>query len=446
MTVPSTLDAAGWLRNHLEDPDGDQDLARSMLQAFAEALMSAEASMQCQAAYGERSDERMNSRNGYRGAALGHAGRHDPAEHPEAARGQLLPAVAAGAPAPRRAGVGVGRRPGLRRRASRRGGWRISSRRWASPASRRRRCRGWPPSSTPRWPSSATGRSDVGPLPVSVDRRPDAEGARGRPGRQRVGSDRHGGQRGGSPGDRRVRHRHHRVHDGVDRVPALAGGPRPVAGSSWSSPTLTAASKPPSRRCWRRRRGSVAEPTSWPTWRRGCPKANWPMIATLVRSIFEQPDRDADLVAARRRRRPAHRGRVLRARQRRVGRRRRHLGVQRVPGRALAPDPLQQPAGTPEQGDPPAHRRRGHLPQPGRRDPSRRRPARRADRRVGRSPAATWAPRASPSPATTTPPRRTRDPRSRPPPADPSTPDCRRTGATTSVASVKRARPTTRID
>ena len=45
MTVPSTIDAAGWLRNHLESPDGDGDLARAMLQAFAEALMSAEASM-----------------------------------------------------------------------------------------------------------------------------------------------------------------------------------------------------------------------------------------------------------------------------------------------------------------------------------------------------------------------------------------------------------------
>jgi len=66
VTVPSTVDAAGWLRNHLESDDGDQDLARSMLQAFAEALMSAEASMQCQAAYGERSEERTNSRNGYR--------------------------------------------------------------------------------------------------------------------------------------------------------------------------------------------------------------------------------------------------------------------------------------------------------------------------------------------------------------------------------------------
>jgi putative transposase len=66
VTVPSTLDAAGWLRNHLEGDDGDADLARSMLQAFAEALMSAEASMQCQAGYGERTDERVNSRNGYR--------------------------------------------------------------------------------------------------------------------------------------------------------------------------------------------------------------------------------------------------------------------------------------------------------------------------------------------------------------------------------------------
>jgi len=50
--MPCTLDAAGWLRNHLGGDDGDQDLARAMMQAFGEALMSAEASMQCQAAYG----------------------------------------------------------------------------------------------------------------------------------------------------------------------------------------------------------------------------------------------------------------------------------------------------------------------------------------------------------------------------------------------------------
>ena len=66
MTVPSTIDAAGWLGKFLEGEDGDGDLARAMLAAFAEALMSAQASSQCNAALGERTDERTNSRNGYR--------------------------------------------------------------------------------------------------------------------------------------------------------------------------------------------------------------------------------------------------------------------------------------------------------------------------------------------------------------------------------------------
>lgn len=66
MTVPTMIDAAGWLRNYLEADDADHDLVREMLAAFAQALMSAEASMQCGAAYGERTDERTNSRNGYR--------------------------------------------------------------------------------------------------------------------------------------------------------------------------------------------------------------------------------------------------------------------------------------------------------------------------------------------------------------------------------------------
>ena len=66
MTVPTTIDAGAWLSKHLEGDDVDTDLPRSMLEAFAEALMSAQASMQCNAAYGERSEERENSRNGYR--------------------------------------------------------------------------------------------------------------------------------------------------------------------------------------------------------------------------------------------------------------------------------------------------------------------------------------------------------------------------------------------
>ncbi|WP_174553036.1 transposase, partial [Nocardia amamiensis] len=42
------------------------DLLRNMMSAFIQALMSAEADTVCGAGYGERSDERVNSRNGYR--------------------------------------------------------------------------------------------------------------------------------------------------------------------------------------------------------------------------------------------------------------------------------------------------------------------------------------------------------------------------------------------
>jgi len=66
VTVPTTIDAGAWLGKYLEGADGDTDLARAMLQAFAEALMSAQASTQCNAGYGERTDERENFRNGYR--------------------------------------------------------------------------------------------------------------------------------------------------------------------------------------------------------------------------------------------------------------------------------------------------------------------------------------------------------------------------------------------
>jgi putative transposase len=66
VTVASTIDAAGWLGKHLEGEDGDVDLARAMLGAFAETLMSAQASMQCGAGLGERSEDRVNTRNGYR--------------------------------------------------------------------------------------------------------------------------------------------------------------------------------------------------------------------------------------------------------------------------------------------------------------------------------------------------------------------------------------------
>jgi putative transposase len=59
-----SLDALDWLRKQLEQDD--PDLLREMVKSFAERLMSAEADAVCGAGYGERSAERVNSRNGYR--------------------------------------------------------------------------------------------------------------------------------------------------------------------------------------------------------------------------------------------------------------------------------------------------------------------------------------------------------------------------------------------
>ena len=66
MTVKTAIDPVVWLRNRLDDPDGESDLAAGMLKAFAETLMSAEVSAQCEAGYGECTQERVNSRDGYR--------------------------------------------------------------------------------------------------------------------------------------------------------------------------------------------------------------------------------------------------------------------------------------------------------------------------------------------------------------------------------------------
>jgi len=66
VTVPTMIDPSAFADKYLTGDDGDHDLARQMLATFAEALMSAQASALCEAGYGERSDDRVNSRNGYR--------------------------------------------------------------------------------------------------------------------------------------------------------------------------------------------------------------------------------------------------------------------------------------------------------------------------------------------------------------------------------------------
>ena len=65
MTVdPNAIDLAEFMTEHLER--AEPDLLRSMLNTFVQALMSAEADAICGAPYGVRSEERTNSRNGYR--------------------------------------------------------------------------------------------------------------------------------------------------------------------------------------------------------------------------------------------------------------------------------------------------------------------------------------------------------------------------------------------
>jgi putative transposase len=64
MTAETNLDMSGWMHEQLEQ--ASPDLLRSMVQAFAEALMGAQADAICGAEFGARSPDRVNSRNGYR--------------------------------------------------------------------------------------------------------------------------------------------------------------------------------------------------------------------------------------------------------------------------------------------------------------------------------------------------------------------------------------------
>lgn len=64
MTATPSIDLSGWLSEQLTQ--ASPDLLRQMISTFVEALMGAEADAVCGAGYGVRSDERRNTRNGYR--------------------------------------------------------------------------------------------------------------------------------------------------------------------------------------------------------------------------------------------------------------------------------------------------------------------------------------------------------------------------------------------
>ena len=65
MTVTNTMGAAELLRKYLESPAGS-DLLGEMVKMAAGLLMDADVDVLCNASYGERSEDRLNSRNGHR--------------------------------------------------------------------------------------------------------------------------------------------------------------------------------------------------------------------------------------------------------------------------------------------------------------------------------------------------------------------------------------------
>ena len=80
------------------------DVLRAMIREFAQRMMDADVEVACNAGYGEVTPDRVNSRNGYRRREQYPRGER--AGDPQAAPGQLLPGVAAGAAPPGGAGAG----------------------------------------------------------------------------------------------------------------------------------------------------------------------------------------------------------------------------------------------------------------------------------------------------------------------------------------------------
>jgi len=64
MTATPSIDMSAWLHEQLAQ--ASPDLLRAMVSSFAQSLMSADADAVCGAGYGVRSEERTNTRNGYR--------------------------------------------------------------------------------------------------------------------------------------------------------------------------------------------------------------------------------------------------------------------------------------------------------------------------------------------------------------------------------------------
>ena len=280
------MDASSWLRKQLEE--ASPDLLRAMVKEFAEALMGAERGRGLRrrlrrALAGAGQPPQRLSR-----ARLGHAGRLDRARGAEAARGQVLPRLAAAAAPAGGAGVRVGDRrrlPG--RRLDPPGGEAGAAARGRADVEEPGLAAGEEPRPDRRGLPHPPARRCA--LPVRDPGRAGGQVPRGRPHGQRLRRARRRRQPGRLPRVARPRRRHRRGRRRLARLPPLAGR-RGLAGvklvSSDAHPGLVdaiAATLPGA--CWQRCRTHFMRNLLTRV-----PKSAQSFVATMVRTIFAQPD------------------------------------------------------------------------------------------------------------------------------------------------------------
>ena len=84
------------------------DVLRAMIREFAQRMMDADVEVACNAGYGEVTPDWVNSRNGYRRREWDTRAETIELAIPKLRQGSYFPGLP-GAPAPRRAGAGLGR-------------------------------------------------------------------------------------------------------------------------------------------------------------------------------------------------------------------------------------------------------------------------------------------------------------------------------------------------
>ena len=381
MTAPPSIDLSGWLSEQLGE--ASPDLLRQMITTFVQALMGAEADAVCGAEYGVRSEERTNTRNGYRHREWDtRAGTIDVGD-PEAAVGVLLPGLAARAAPPRRgrAGVSVVATSYLLG-VSARGGWRSWSRPSASRGCRKSQVSVMAKDLDEQVEAFRTRPLDAGPYTFLAA---DALVLKVREAKRTVNVHALLAVGVNADGHREILGLHvTSAEDGAgwlaffrDLTARGLSGVKLVTSDAHRGLVEAIGATLPGA-AWQRCRTHYAANLMSAT-----PKSQWGWVKAMLHCVYDQPD--AEAVHAQFDRVVDALGEKLPAVAEHLDTRpRRHPRLHRVPERDLATDLVEQPPRTAQPRDPPPHRRRRHLPRPRLTDPPRRRRARRTTRRMDR--------------------------------------------------------------